>query len=386
MSKFLVPIDIANRALDHCGVPHIVAFADDSKGAELTSAVYDKLRDAELRRNVWRFSIRKAGLRAVDTNTMFLVPAAYDPTMTYPQGSIVISNNVSYFADQYVPAGITPGTPNEAYWTVYFGPQTVTPWQTQIAGQDIISYYAGELVYNVVGGAAKVYQCLVTGTIADPTALPAAWDATKTYNTGDTVTDPSDNVWQSLVDLNTGNNSAAGPFWQGVPVSGQASTQVGQDWLQINATVRYERFPYPIGAGPRQQATTRNIFRLPSGFLREAPQDPKQGIASYLGAPSGLPQSDWEFEGDYIVTRDATVIILRFVADIQDVSQMDPMFCEGLGARIGLEVAEPLTQSPGKINTISQIYKTFMGDARAVNGIETGSVEPPLDDYLSARL
>ena len=150
--------------------------------------------------------------------------------------------------------------------------------------------------------------------------------------------------------------------------------------------MRYQRFQYPIGAGPSQQTTTRNIFRLPSGYLREAPQDPKQGIASYLGSPAGLPSSDWTFEGDYIVSRDAPVIVLRFVADIQDVTLMDPMFCEGLGARIGLEVCEPLTQSDSKLSVISQIYKTMMGEARAINGIEIGSVEPPLDDYITCRI
>ena len=149
----------------------------------------------------------------------------------------------------------------------------------------------------------NVYQCLTTGTLDNPTLLPILWLTTVTYNTGDTVTDAGGLVWQSKVDLNTGNSPVAGAYWQSVPAN-QASTQVGQNWLQIDATVRYQRFQYPIGAGPRRQTTTRNIFRLPSGFLREAPQDPKQGVASYLGAPSGLPYDDWEFEGDYITTMD----------------------------------------------------------------------------------
>ena len=62
------------------------------------------------------------------------------------------------------------------------------------------------------------------------------------------------------------------------------------------------------------------------------------------------------------------------------------ILCGSCGARIGLEVCEPLTQSDSKLNTISQIYKTFMGDARAINGIETGSVEPPIDDYIVCRM
>lgn len=384
MAEYRTPIDIANRGLDHCGVPNIVAFTDDSKQADRTNAVYDKLRVAELRRNVWRFAIRKVALRAVDTDTMFLVPAAWSSTAVYPQGSIVSYSNRFYFADQYVPVNTAPGSANETYWTVYFGPQTVTPWDSDLTSP--LSYYAGELVYHVDSGVVSVYQCLTTGTLADPTELPDAWDTDTTYNIGDTVIDGSSNIWQSKVDLNTGNAAVAGVYWQAVPVATQAATQVGQDWLQINATVRYQRFQYPIGAGPRQQASTRNIFRLPSGFLREAPQDPKAGAVSYLGAPSGLPQSDWNFEGDFITSVDSVVIILRFVADVQDVTLMDPMFCEGLGARVGLEVCEPLTQSDSKLGTISQIYRTFMSEARCVNGIEVGPVEPPVDDYLSCRL
>jgi hypothetical protein len=66
------------------------------------------------------------------------------------------------------------------------------------------------------------------------------------------------------------------------------------------------------------------------------------------------------------------VIVLRFAADIQDVTLMDPMFCEGLGARIGLEICEPLTQSDSKLSTISQIYKTFMSEARASTESKSG--------------
>jgi hypothetical protein len=379
VAEYRVPLDIANRALDHCGVPNIAAFTDDAKGAQYTNAVYDKLRVAELRRNVWRFSVRKAALRAVDEATMFLVPAAWSSTAVYPQGSIITYNNTFYFAAQYVPANTPPGSPDEAYWTVYFGPQTVTKYDSTT------QYYAGELVYNVVAGTVNVYQCLISGTADDPTLGAIAWDAATTYNIGDTVSYAS-STWQSKVDLNTNNTPSEDAYWTAVPVTNQAATQIGQGWLQINATVRYQRFQYPIDAGPRDQSASRNVFRLPYGFLREAPQDPKQGVASYLGAPSGLPYDDWVFEGDYITTSDSQVIILRSVADIQDVSQMDPMFCEGLAARIGLEICEPLTQSDSKLGTISQIYKTMMGDARNVNGIETGSVEPPLDDYITCRL
>ena len=382
MAEYLTPIDIANRALDHCGVPHITAFTNDSKAADSTSSVYDKLRVAELRRNVWVFAVRKTALRVIDVDTMFLVPAAWSSTAVYPQGSIVSYNDVIWFAGQYVPANTTPGAPNEAYWAVYFGPMTVTPWDSDSA----LSYYAGELVYFVDSNVISVYQCLTSDTDADPTELPDAWDADTTYNIGDTVVDGSSVEWQSRTDLNTGNAAVAGTYWQAVPVANQAATQVGQDWLKINATVSFRRFLYPIGAGPGSQTTSRNVYRLPSGYLRKAPQNPKAGAVSYLGAPGGIASDDWEFEGNYITTSDNPVIVLRFVADIRDVTKMDPMFCEGLGARIGLEICEPLTQSGDKLRNIGQIYKTFMGEARAINGIEAGPTELPLDDWLACRL
>ena len=148
--KFLTPIDISNRALDHCGIPPIAAFTDDSKAADRTSSTYDKLRDAELRRNVWRFSIRKVALRAVDVNTMFLAPAAYNTLDEYPQGSIVTYNSIIYFAAQYAPINTLPGAPNEPYWTVYFGPQTVTPWNPPAPPSQgtAIPYWFSTVTYN----------------------------------------------------------------------------------------------------------------------------------------------------------------------------------------------------------------------------------------------
>ena len=80
------------------------------------------------------------------------------------------------------------------------------------------------------------------------------------------------------------------------------------------------------------------------------------------------------------------MIIHRFVADVHDVRRMDAMFCEGLACRIAMGVCETLTQSVSKLGAISTLYKQFMTEARIVNGIETGSEEPPEDDYIACRV
>src|SRR5580693_1792561 len=129
MAEFLVPIDICNSALDYNGADKIASInpPDNSARADVCAREYDKLRVAELQRNVWTFATRKAPLRAVDVNTYMLVPAAYVAGDAYPQGSIVLYQNTIYISAQYVPANTAPGTPNEAFWWVYYGPLTAIP-------------------------------------------------------------------------------------------------------------------------------------------------------------------------------------------------------------------------------------------------------------------
>jgi hypothetical protein len=105
-----------------------------------------------------------------------------------------------------------------------------------------------------------------------------------------------------------------------------------------------------------------------------------------LGGPTGNSYTDWQVENGYIVSSDVGPIRLRFVADVTDVSKMDAMFCEGLAARIGIEVAQPITQSDGRLQTIASMYKKFMDEARTINAIEAGYDDPPDDVYVSVRL
>ncbi|MDE2020785.1 MAG: hypothetical protein KGJ13_10650, partial [Patescibacteria group bacterium] len=142
---------------------------------------------------------------------------------------------------------------------------------------------------------------------------------------------------------------------------------------------------YPAGTGPAEENRTRNIFILPNGYLREAPQDPKAGSRTTLGGPTGLLYNDFTYENNFLISMTGNPIVFRFVADVSDTTLFDSMFVEGLAARIAMEVAEPLTQSAAKLQAIAAEYKLFMTEGRIVNGIETGPTEPPEDDYLSVR-
>ncbi len=431
-ATFVTPIDICNRALQHLGARRITSFADASIQASEMAFSYDKLRQAELRRNTWRFSTRRAALRAMQANmtqslftpalapvsgpntgTLILTPAVWSTTTTYMPGAVVTDPNVPgliWTSNAQENVGNTPG--EGTVWDIYYGPMAVQPFDlTQ-------SYWAGELVYitdpnsqnvNVYRSLANNNGVTTTQTViqTQPSAgatqttdtvstsvtgvgnpwVLTEWNAQVTYNR-DAVVVYEFTLYRSATEQNMGNLPSSSPTrWLSCgPVTAPTlAVASSTSWLPIQATVLSVIMDYPLGSGPAQEMATRNAFRLPNGYLREAPQDPKRGMVSYLGAPTGNAVKDWMFEGDYLTSFDQDPVLFRFVADIVTVSKMDPMFCEGLAARLAVENCISLTGKVELLPGLIAIYGRTMGEARIVNSIETGSDEPPEDDYITCR-
>ncbi len=432
--SFLTPVDISNRALQHVGAVRIdpaQGFAENSKNASECAFCYDKLRLAELQRNVWEFAIKSAILRAMDINTLILAPTLWGSTATYFQGSIVADQTGQMWVSN-IPNNLGNDPTQSLTWAEYFGPLTVMLYDSTL------SYNAGELVYTTPGdGTYRVFLSLQSGNSDNP-ATATAWDPTVTYFKNQVVTYLSV-PYMSRIDLNINQTptSSAAEFSitttyalnalvtgsDGVTYKSLANGNVGHDptsdsgvhwasqgfltpwdttfvggigslkWLQIGGA----EFPfgvglvvpniiYPLGTGPAGDPNTLNVFRLPAGFLRRAPTDPKAGSRSILGASTSLQYEDWNFRGNYIQSRQTTPIVLWFVADTVDVTAMHSLFCEGLAARMALEICEPLTQSTAKLVQIRGDYQRTMTDARLVNGILVGAEEAPEDDLITTRV
>lgn len=318
MSSFTKPEDIANRACQHIGARRLVSLGDNSKAASEINSCYDKLREAELRRNVWVFATRKVILRPIDTTTRFLAPAIYNPATAYAIGAVVTDSSGLIWQTPVASTDQAPGL-STSPWDLYCGPLTISVFDATVA------YYAGELVLNT---DTHTYLSLISGNTDVPPSV---------------------------------------------------------NWIDLGVVDKALTVLYPIGTGPSSQSNTRNAFHKPANFLREAPQDPKAGSTSWLGAETGLQQTDWEYEGNFIVSETVDLIVYRFVASVTGVASFDPMFCEGLACRIGVEVCEPVTQSAEKVQVCGSMYKEFMGEARQVNAIEAGFVMPAVDDYVACR-
>ena len=286
-------------------------------------------------------------------------PGVYGPwsgTPTYVLGALVIgTDNILYQSLVASNHSINPANgASPTNWLALGSPGSWPEWNA------LTTYAQNAIVMGVTDG--MLYQSLQANNTGNQ---PVG----STYN----PLTPSSNWWMSL--------GQAAPW-----VSNFNSSTANSAWLGTKATLDNLNITYPIGTGPSIQNTSKNIFKLPRGYLREAPQDPKRGNVSFLGAPTGQMPTDWEYDSGYIISQTPYPIVFRFVADVTQVSTFDEMFCEGLAARIGMEICEPLTQSNAKVATCAGFYKQFMNEARTVNGIEQGPTEPPMDDYLTCRI
>src|SRR6185437_125195 len=430
---YQVPLDIANRALQHVGIRSITSFTENSKAAIEISKVYDKVRRAELERNRWTCSVRRATLYPVSLTSMLLVLPAWNASTNYAAGAVVsytdsTGNTRSWYSrtgqnlnqnpttpgspwapffgtllvNQFIPqtTGVTPYAynagdtvylpiqpgKNTAYlslfsnnqevpntpdqWTAYVNPfqnGQVIPGNLTASGQIVGQYNRGQIVQ---GSDGYFYMSLIDiNQNNDPTAGPFPWNQFSSYAETDQVAGIDGMVYQSLVNSNVGNppTTDSGTNWEPmfkfVPWTPAFDAEIASTmWLPLQgASLIAPNINYPIGSGPIEQSFNKNIFRLPENFLRRAPQAPEVGV-SVLGFPNGLPADDWEEEGNYLTSRFPMPIPLRYCADIVDVSQMAVMLCEGIAARIALEICEPLTQSTEKLKNIGAMYDKFMGE------------------------
>src|SRR5580765_5184319 len=130
MFSFALPVDIANRGVDHCGgtrIDRTLGFNEPSKAATVMGGFYHGLRRAELQRNTWRFAIKEAILRPIGPTTMLLVPALWSSLTTYFVGSIVTDPDGTAWVSQ-IPNNLNNDPQSSPAWAEYFGPMTVSLW------------------------------------------------------------------------------------------------------------------------------------------------------------------------------------------------------------------------------------------------------------------
>jgi hypothetical protein len=286
---------------------------------------------------------------------------------TYSLGAAVMFNGSEWLSLQNNSTGQFPNVSGSTYWVAVSG---------GILSMSLIDINLGN----------------------SPSSVPAAWASGTTYATGATATGSDGVIYTSNSNGNVGNDPTLNPTywtstntlcpWTTVFTQGGGNdqwTQIGGSSFPSGVALASLNLNWPIGVGPAWDSSTRNMFRLPSGYLDKAPQNPKAGAVSWLGMPGNPVQDDWLLMGNYLVSATSSPITMRFIADVQDVTQFGDMFCVGLGLSIAEMVCETITNSTAKLASIRVRYKDKMGEARTKNAIEVGYEEPPLEDMIACR-
>lgn len=93
---------------------------------------------------------------------------------------------------------------------------------------------------------------------------------------------------------------------------------------------------------------------------------------------------DWEIEGGNLLT-DWSTANIKYVAQITDTTDFDPMFIDCLVCRLASEICLNLTDDEGKRQAAQQEYAYWLRKAKAADG--AGETSSPVDsnNYWSER-
>lgn len=95
---------------------------------------------------------------------------------------------------------------------------------------------------------------------------------------------------------------------------------------------------------------------------------------------------DWKIEGRKILTNDGNTLYLRYLRDVEDVTQWDASFYNVMCASLALDIVEKLTQSNSRYERLLRDYNDAVAEARRVDAFEEGPDKPPEDNYWLVRL
>lgn len=128
------------------------------------------------------------------------------------------------------------------------------------------------------------------------------------------------------------------------------------------------------------------IFRVDQDAETDAPTSDEYAYAYAVpdDALRVLPLTDngeaggrripFKQEGGLILTNYSGPRIIRYIGNLTDPGDWDPLFIEALAARLAMKIAMPLTNKPSVLQGAQLVYNEAISEARRVNSIVSSSV------------
>jgi hypothetical protein len=98
------------------------------------------------------------------------------------------------------------------------------------------------------------------------------------------------------------------------------------------------------------------------------------------------PSYPWTVEGDQILTDATAPLYIRWIEDVTDPERYDALLSSVLVARLALEIASEVTSSSAaQQQSLMAIYLRLLGQARAVDAMESSPVELEDTSWITVR-
>lgn len=321
MTAYSNSIEIINRGLQLVGARRITTLTDLTKNATEAAFLIDKMRRAELRRNVWRFATRKTILRPLTATSTTFQPLAWAIGTTYGVASVVASGGQLWISPQASNVGNLPGV-DSTHWLLYTGGLSADAHSLSV------TYQIGDLAVT----SSQVFFSLTNGNLNHATSDTANWAPQGA------ATAVSAAILEPL-GLSTNSLTTA------------------RSIFRLPANFMRMTFQDPKAANNPVLNTSGGIQFLDWAFEGNY----------FTSATSTLP------------------VIFRFGGDTCYAPDFDDLFGEALGCRIGYELCEALTGNKEKKDACKERYGVTIAEARLVNSIEVGSTEPLEEDFIGPR-
>lgn len=114
-----------------------------------------------------------------------------------------------------------------------------------------------------------------------------------------------------------------------------------------------------------------NAYQLPSDFLRLIETDRRT--------------NNFRIEGRTILV-DYSPVNIKYVYRVTDVAEMDDLLRQCIAARLGAEMALPLTRSSDRMSQLWQQYQNKLSEARFVDAIEAPTDGFQSNEWIDARV
>ncbi|WP_024337983.1 hypothetical protein [Bradyrhizobium japonicum] len=126
---------------------------------------------------------------------------------------------------------------------------------------------------------------------------------------------------------------------------------------------------FRVELDPEADAPTGDVY----GYGYSVPDDALRVLPLTDTGEAEGARIPFKHEGGLLLTNYSGPRLVRYIANLTDPADWDPLFVEALAARLAMKIAMPLTNKPSVLQGAQVVYNEAISEARRINSIVASS-------------